>query len=417
MRFLAHPASLRTENIQRLLQVSVVACLCIAWAGCKKEQPVIVSKPAVVTVARPIEKEVIDYSEHTGRTSALESVDVRARVSGFIEKINFKDGSEVKAEDVLVEIDPRPFKAAVDQAKAELEKAKAVLEKADVEWERLDKLYQKKTASVIEWSTAKAAKHAGEAMVAAAEASLQTEQLNLDWTKVTAPIGGRIGRRLVDVGNLITGGTAMATSLATILQLQPIYVYFDVDERTVLTMQKLVREGKIPSARSGAVPVELGTATDEGFPYKGVVDFIDNKVDPNTGTLRVRATFPNDPYILSDGLFVRCRFPMGPPHQALLVSERALGQDQGQYFALVVTAENKVDYRPLKVGTLHNGLRVIESGLKPAEWVIVNGLQRVRPGATVEPQRVEMASQVAASAASAAQAGSTPATASAPAGH
>jgi len=417
MRFFAHHASRRTENIQRLLQTTAVACLCAAWGGCEKKQPAIVSKPAIVTVARPIEKEVIDYAEYTGRTSAMETVEVRARVGGFIEKINFKDGSVVAAGDVLVEIDARPFKAAVDQAQAELEKSKAVLEKADVEWERLDKLYQKKTASVIEWSTAKAAKHAAEAMIAAAQANLETQKLNLDWTKVTAPISGRIGRRLVDTGNLITGGTSLATPLATILQLQPIYVYFDVDERTVLTLQTMAREGKLKAIRDGGrVPVELGTATDQGYPYNGEVDFIDNKVDPNTGTLRVRAMFPNDPYILSDGLFVRCRFPIGPPHRALLVSERALGQDQGQYFALVVASENKVDYRPLKIGTLHNGLRVIESGLKPDEWVIVNGLQRVRPGATVEPQRVEMASQVAASAASAAPADSTPTTASAPAG-
>lgn len=402
-----------TASHLRLRRIAIAAgACCVAWGGCEEKKPVIESKPAIVTVAQPIDKEVIDYSEYTGRTSAVESVEVRARVGGFIEKINFKDGSEVAAGDVLIEIDPRPYKAAVDEAQAELEKAKAALEKADIEWERLDKLYQKKTASVIEWSTAKAAKHAAEALVAGAEANLTTQQLNLDWTKVTAPIGGRIGRRLVDAGNLITGGTALATPLASILQLQPIYVYFDVDERTVLTLQKLVREGKIKAMReAGRVPVELGTATDQGFPYKGEVDFIDNKVDPNTGTLRVRASFPNDPYVLSDGLFVRCRFPMGPPHKAMLVSERALGQDQGQYFALVVDPKNVVERRALVVGTLHEGLRVIESGVRPDDWVIVNGLQRVKPGATVDPQRVDMASQVAGSTA----AGPTPSTASAPA--
>lgn len=363
--------------------------------GCEKEQPVVVIKPAVVTVARPIEKEVTDCSEHTGRTSAVETVEVRARVGGFIDKINFKEGAEVAAGDVLLEIDPRPFKAAVDQAAAELDKAKAALEKANVEWDRLDRLHQKGTASLIEWATAKAAKSAAEALVASAEANLETQQLNLDWTKVTAPIGGRIGRRLVDAGNLITGGTALATPLATILKLQPVYVYFDVDERTVLTFQKMVREGRVNAARSGETPVELGTATDEGFPHRGAVDFVDNRVDPNTGTLRVRAVFTNDPLILSAGLFVRVRFPFGPPHQVLLVAERALGQDQGQDYALVVDAQNKVEYRPVKTGTLHGGLRVIERGLKPDEWVIVIGLQRVRPGATVQPQQVAMTTIVA----------------------
>lgn len=365
--------------------------------GCKPEKPPLAAiKPPVVTIAQPIVKSVVEYAEYTGQTAAVDSVEVRARVGGYLDAVNFKDGALVTKDEVLFEIDPRPFKAAVDQAKAELAKADAVLEKANIDWERIDKLYKAHNASNIEWSTNKAARDAALAIVEAGKANLETQNLNLGWTKVTAPIAGRAGRHLVDAGNLITGGTSLATVLTSIVTVDPMYAYFDIDERTVLDIQRRVREKKFQPAREGkdAVPLELGLANEIGFPHKGYVDFINNRVNAGTGTLQVRGEFPNADNALTDGLFVRVRFVLGKPENAILVLERAIGQDQGNAYVSVVDAEKKVQRRPIVRGSQQGPFRVVESGLKSDDWVIVSGAQRVRPGVVVDPQKVEMLSLV-----------------------
>lgn len=376
--------------------ITVLPSLLVLTSGCKPAKPALAPvKPPVVTIAQPVVKPVAEYAEYTGKTSAVQTVEVRARVGGYLNSVDFSDGALVKEGDVLFQIDPRPFQAAVDQAKAELAKANAVLDKAKVDWERIDKLYKANNASIIEWSTNKAARDAAIAAVDAAKANLESQELNLGWTKVTAPISGRAGRRLVDVGNLITGGTSMATPLTTIVSIDPMYAYFDIDERTVLEIQRRIRELKMAPARGQrAVPLELALANEVGFPHQGFVDFVNNRVDPATGTLQVRGEFPNADNFLTDGLFVRVRFVMTKHEDAVLVLERAIMQDQSTHLVYVVDAQQKVEARPVVRGPQEGPFRVIEEGLKRDDWVIVNGAQRVRPGVVVDPQRVEMLSLV-----------------------
>ena len=251
-----------------------------------------------------------------------------------------------------------------------------------------------KAIAQSDYDLAKAIATRRPAAVKVAEAALNTAELNLDFTKVTAPISGRISRYLVTVGNLVqSGDQANVTLLTTIVSVDPMYAYFDVDERTVLRVRQLIREGKAKSAREAAMPVMLGLANEDGFPHRGTIDFVDNQVNPKTGTLRVRGMFPNKDEALLPGFFARVRVPVGAPHQALLVTDRAIDNDQGQKILYVVNDKNEVVSRPIRVGLLHDGLRAIEDGLKPGERVIVNGLQTVRPGITVEPKLVDMPRQ------------------------
>jgi RND family efflux transporter MFP subunit len=223
-----------------------------------------------------------------------------------------------------------------------------------------------------------------------ARATLESNQLNLDFTKVTSPIDGRTSRYLVTIGNLIVQDN---TLLTTVVSVNPIYAYVDVDEHTVLHVRQLIREGKAQSAREGAIPVSLGLADEQGFPHQGTINFVDNQVNVKTGTLRIRGVFDNKDEALSPGFFVRVRVPIGLPHKAILVSDRAIDTDQGQKIVYVVNDKNEVVYRPVKLGAMHDGLRVVEEGLKTDERVIVNGLQRVRPGMTVDPKPVDMPDQ------------------------
>jgi len=352
----------------------------------------------VVSIAQPIVAETADYVDFTGRTEALENVDIRPRVGGYLEKVLFTPGQDIQKGAPLFEIDRRPYKAALEQAEAQLRVAEVKARQALIEYNRIVDLFEKDSATELERDRQTALRDAADADVLGAKANLETARLNYEWSVVTAPISGRISRNYVDPGNLVQGGTTTATLLTNIVSTDPIFAYFDVDERTVLICQQGIREGKLKSARSGENdwPVYLGLANEEGFPHLGRIDFAENKIDPQTGTLRVRGVFPNPapdptkPPVLAPGFFVRIRLPLSEPVSALQVSERALGQDQGQRFALVVNDKNIVEYRRLGVGRLDNGLRVITDGLKPDDWIIVNGLQRVRPGVTVAPQRVEM---------------------------
>jgi RND family efflux transporter MFP subunit len=342
-------------------------------------------------VSHPVERDVTEHADYTARTAAVDSVEVRAHVWGYLEKVNFKEGALVKKGDVLFELDQRPYVAALNQAKAKVRQDEAQLTYDEAEYQRNLRLVGTGAASQSDLDKTSAARGVDIANIAADKAVVATRQLDLDYTKVIAPVSGRVSRYVVTVGNLIqSGDQGGGTLLTTIVSVDPIYAYFDVDEYTVLRVRQMIREGKAKSAREVEWPVSLGLANEAGHPHQGTINFVDNQVNPKTGTLRLRGVFPNKDETLSPGYFARVRVPIGPPHKALLVSERALDTDQGQKVLYVVNDENVVVSRPVQLGVLQDGLREITDGLKSGERVIVNGLQQVRPGVTVEPKLVDM---------------------------
>jgi RND family efflux transporter MFP subunit len=372
----------------------LIAGIGLALGGCARS-PSEAPRPAAVpvTVSYPVRRAVTDFVDYTGRTAAVDSVEVRAHVWGYLKKVNFKEGELVKKGDVLFELDPRPYEALLNQAKAKVALDKAQLKYDAAEYQRYLTLIRTGAASRSDLDKTSSARLVDIANLAADKAVVAARRLDLEYTKVTAPVSGRVSRFLVTVGNLIqSGDQGGGTVLTTLVSVDPIYAYFDVDERTVQRVRQLIRAGKVKSAREVAWPVALGLATDRGFPHRGTINFVDNQVNPKTGTLRLRGVFPNKDEALSPGYFVRVRVPIGKPHRALLVSDRALDTDQGQKVLYVVDKDNKVVSRPVRLGALHDGLREITAGLKPTERVIVNGLQQVRPGSTVEPKLVKMPS-------------------------
>jgi RND family efflux transporter MFP subunit len=371
---------------------ALVLGFCLGLTGCARapsEAPT--AAPIPVTVSYPAERYITDYTDFTARIAAVDSVEVRAHVWGYLEKVNFKEGALVKKGDVLFELDPRPYQAMLNQANAKVAQDEAQLKFDEAEYQRNRRLVPTGAVSQSDLDKTSAARGVDLANVAADKAMVASRQLDLEYTKVTAPVGGRVSRYVVTVGNLIqSGDQGGGTLLTTIVSVDPIYAYYDVDERTVQRVRQLIREGSVKWGRNTEWPVSLGLATEEGFPHQGTVNFVDNQVNPKTGTLRARGVFPNKDEALSPGFFARVRVPIGPPRQALLVSDRAIDHDQGQKILYVVNGHNEVVSRPIQVGALHDGLRAIEDGLKPGERVIVNGLQLVRPGITVEPKLVDM---------------------------
>jgi RND family efflux transporter MFP subunit len=368
----------------------------LGLAGCSRgtAQPPAPPPPSV-TVSRPVERAVTDYADFTGRITAVDSVEVRSHVWGYLEKVKFKEGELVKKGDVLFEIDPRPYEATLKQAQAKVAQDEAQLTFDEAEYQRNLHLIAGRAVSQSDLDKSAAARGVDLANVAADNAIVAARQLDLDYTKVIAPIGGRVSRYLVTVGNLVQSGDQNGgTLLTTIVSVDPIYAYFDVDERTVTRVRQLISEGRAKSTRETDWPVTLGLATEQGFPRKGTINFMDNQINPKTGTMRFRAVFSNQDEALSPGFFARVRVPIGEAHQALLVSDRALDNDQGQKILYVVNDKNEIVSRPIRTGMLHDGLRVIEDGLKAGERVVVNGLQLVRPGMTVEPKLVDMPAAV-----------------------
>jgi RND family efflux transporter MFP subunit len=372
--------------------VALLAAVALGSTGCTPAPPSApTSTPLQVTVSYPVEREVTDYADYTGRTAAVESVEVRAHVWGYLEKVNFKEGALVKKGDILFELDARPYEALLNQAKAKVAQDEAQLTFDEAEYQRNLKLVGPGAVAKSDLDKAAAARGVDLANIAADKAAVAARQLDVDYTKVSAPVSGRVSRYVVTVGNLIQAGDqGGGTLLTTIVSVDPMYVYFDSDEYTVLRVRQLIREGKLPSARDEDRPIWLGLAQEDGFPHKGILNFVDNQVNPRTGTLRLRGTFPNKDEQLAPGYFARVRIPISPPHKAVLVNDRALDSDQGQKIVYVVDNDNKVSIRPIRTGALHEGLREITDGLKPRERVIVTGLQQVRPGATVEPTLVDM---------------------------
>jgi len=386
---------------------SLLAILTCMFLGCGGEPPPVASTPPPeVSVAPPLEREVIDFDEYTGRIAAVEEVEVRARVRGYLIKINFTEGAMVNQGDLLFEIDPRPFQTELDAAKGQVAQWEAKLARAEADVARYERLLPKGAASQKDLDAAIADRGEARAAIQSARAVVERAALDLEFTKVTAPISGRVGRANVTKGNLVNAGAGETTLLTTIVSLTPIYVYFDIDERALVQYQQAVQKQaggseRLSNVREAKIPVQLGLAGESGFPHEGVVDFANNQVNAQTGTIQVRAVLANTNRIFTPGLFARVRVPVGDKHQALLVPDRAIGTDQGQKYLLTVNDKNVVEYRPVKLGRLHDSLRVIQEGLKPGELIIVNGIQRARPGLTVTPQRVEAATVGATTAAAA----------------
>jgi RND family efflux transporter MFP subunit len=348
--------------------------------------------PPSVPVSYPVEREITEYADYTGRTAAVDSVEVRSHVWGYLEKVNFKEGDPVMKDDVLFKLDARPYVAALDQAKAKVAQDQAQLKFDEAEYQRAFKLVSSGAVTKSDLDKTAAARDVDIANIKAAEAAVAARELDVEYTNVRAPVSGRAGRYVVTVGNLIqSGDQGGGTLLTTIVSVDPMYVYFDADEYTVLRVRKLIREGKAKSARDVPdLPAWLGLANEEGHPHKGVLNFVDNQVNPKTGTLRLRGVFPNKDDALAPGYFARVRINIGFPHPALLINDRAIDTDQGQKIVYVVGEDNKVSTRPVRVGKIYAGLREITHGLKAGDRVIVNGLQQVRPGLVVEPKLADM---------------------------
>ncbi|QDU62434.1 Multidrug resistance protein MdtE precursor [Planctomycetes bacterium Pan216] len=364
--------------------------------GCDSTPTTVEAPPPVVTISKPIERRVVDHDVYTGRTEAVDQVDIRARVSGWLDKVAFKAGDEVKKGQLLFQIDPRPYKATLEAAEAEVERWSAKLALADIEFKRYEKLLEKRAASKEDYDVSLVAKTEADAALRAAKAEVSQAKLDLEFTGVTAPVAGIISREYVTQGNLINAAGKESTLLTTIVSVDPMYAYFDVDERSLLAYLRMMEEDGARERRGedDNYPVFLALADEENFPHRGYIDFIDNRVNPSTGTIRVRGVFPNKNGFLKPGLFVRIQLPVGRPHESLLVPERALGSQQGQRYVYVVDDKNEVVFRPVQIGQHVGTLRVIEKGLKAGEWVIVNGLLRVRPGVKVDAKKEEITEEV-----------------------
>lgn len=364
-----------------LRPIMIAVAVLLASCGKNQYQP---PPPPEVTVAQPIEQEVTTYSEFTGHTAALEAVDIRARVQGFLESYNFTPGTDVKKGDLLFVIEPTLYEAQAQQAAADLESAEARATAAEAQLGITQAIYERQAGSKTDLVQKTQARDEARAAVAQAKARLAEAKLNLSYTHIYAPIAGRIDRNLVDPGNLV--GAGEATLLASIVRHDPIYAYFDASERELLRYREMQRRGETAASEGERNKAYLGLAVEDGFPHVGEVDYSDNRVDPTTGTIEIRAIFPNADRVLLPGLFARVRLPLSR-EKALLVPDVAIGTDQGGRYLLVVDDKNVVDYRQAKLGALVGEMRVVYDGVKPGEWVVVNGTQHARPGATVKPVR------------------------------
>lgn len=357
-------------------------------AACRKGDPsaeAAAPPPAPVTVTQPVSKEVVEWDEYQGWVEAVDTVAIRARVGGYLDSIHFKDGAEVKKGDLLFVIDPRPYQAEADRAEADLLQAQTRFELASNDVARAQRLLKARAISEEEADARSNAERTAAAAIQAARAAAEIARLNLEYTHITAPISGRIGRKMFTEGNLINGVLGESSMLATIVSLDPIYCRFDADERAILKYQELSRRDRGENLRGGKWPCEIELANETGFPHKGVLDFVDNQVDPATGTLRVRGVFSNPDRILQPGFFARVRVPGSAAYPALLIPDQAVGSDQDQKFVFVVDGQNVVQYTPVKLGPMVDGLRVVREGLHAGDSVVINGLMTIRPGIKVAP--------------------------------
>jgi len=365
---------------------TVLAALLLALVAtaCSKPKPVMMTPE--VTVAPAVDREVTDWDEFTGHFEAVQSVEVRPRVSGFIEHVSFPEGAIVQRGDVLLTIDPRPYEADAAHAAAVLEQATTHQQLAQQELERAKRLVETQAISREELDSRTSGLAESEAAVRAAKAALDNAQLNLEWTTVRAPISGRVGRAEITAGNLVQSGPPSPPLLTTIMSLDPIYVYFDTDEAAYLKYVAPTRARGEAAART----VQVGLADETGFPHEATLDFVDNRLDRAAGTIRVRAVLRNPNRLFAPGLFARVRLAGGERHRATVVQDQAIGTDQDRKFVLVLKADSTVEYRPITLGRVVDGLREVEAGLKPGETIVINGLLRVRPGMKVSAKSATM---------------------------
>lgn len=377
--------------------IGPLGCLLLAAAGgCQPNRAAVARQETpAVPVAHPVAREVTDYVDFTGRTEAVHSVDIRPRVTGYLVEMPFQEGAEVKKGDLLFVVDPRPYKAQLDQAQGQVDLYKASLKLAKVTLARDRAINALSPGSISQqqFDQEQAVVDEAEARVTANEKSMEIYYLQHDFTRVTSPIDGQISRYYLTLGNLVNQDT---TLLTTIVSQDPMYAYFEMDEPTLLRIRRAINEGKIQLPREGTMSVQMGLQGEDGFPHRGTINFINNQVNPTTGSILVRGLFPNPRpkgglRLLSPGMFVRIRLPIGLPRAALLVIDRAIGSDQGMKYVYVVDAEEKVQYRRVTTGALQDdGLRVIEHGIEPGDWIVVGGLQQVRPRTQAKADRVTM---------------------------
>ncbi len=373
-----------------MLRCSLLALLLLASCG-PPQSPPPPHLPVAVTVARPQTQTVTEWDEFSGRLEAKESVEIRARVSGYLEQLHFTEGKEVHAGDLLCSIDARPYQAELAKATADAERAVSRAQLTTSEWERAKDLLAARAVSQQDFEAKSAAQAEAAAAVRSAAAAVDSAKLNLEFTEIRSPITGKIGRALVTKGNLISGGsnTSNSTMLASVVSVEPIYCYIDIDEQAALRYRKLRQEGKRVSALDTAIPCEMGLTDETGWPHVGELDFVDNKLDPNTGTIRCRGVFKNEGRPLSPGFFARVRIPGSTPYPALLLPDSAINTDLTQKYVFVVDPAHRATVRPVGLGGLSNGLRVILTGVQADDQIIINGQARIRAGDLVNPQEAQ----------------------------
>ena len=346
--------------------------------------------PPEVTIAAVVEREITDWDEFTGRMEAVESVEVRPRVSGYIQDVAFEEGKAVRKGEVLFVIDPRPYQAELARAVAELEAARSRAELARSDFERARILVAREALSREEFDLRASAVKESQASIRAMEAQVADARLDVEWTRVRSPIDGRVSRAEVTAGNLVHDGAPEPTLLTTVVSIDPIYVYFDGDENTYLKYGRLAPSGLRASSQEAPNPIFLGLANEEGFPHEGYVDFVDNQLDPSTGTIRARGVFANEDRLFTPGLFARLMLMGNGRYKAALIRDAAIGTDQDRKFVLVFKPDSTVEYRRIEPARAVEGLRIVRSGLRGGEKIVVNGLQRVRPGTKVIPKEEPM---------------------------
>jgi len=374
----------------RIRSCSSILLLLTAFiiAGCNQQPPSQAMPPPVVTVGKPVVKEIVEWDYYTAQTQAVDNVSIRPRVSGYIDNITFRAGSVVDQGELLFVIDPRPYQAALDQAQGQLRQAQAQQKLNDANLTRAEDLFQRHVIAKQDYDNSVAQKNTSDAQVIAAQAAVESAQLNLGFTQITAPIRGQISRELVTLGNLVTSDQ---TELTTLVSIDPIYAYFNVDERAVMRYREARRTENATDVEQAKIPVDLQLEGETGFPHTGVIDFVNNTFDPSTGTLQVRGLFPNPTGFIIAGSFGTVRIAGTPKHEAVLVADRSIGTDQDQRYLIIVQPDGTAKYQRVIPGPLVDGLRVIREGLKGDESVVIEGVSKIRPNSKVMPQQADMA--------------------------
>jgi RND family efflux transporter MFP subunit len=367
-----------------------IPALLLVLAACGQAPQQGPPPPPEVSVAPVVAREITEWDEYTGRLEAKDTVEIRPQVSGVLQRVAFVEGKEVHKGDLLFQIDARPFQAELDRAIADAERSRTAAELAAAELARADQLIATNVISREAYEQRAAASRSAAAAVRGTDAAVEAARLNLAYTRITSPIDGRIGRAEVTPGNLVNGEGGSATLLATVVSMHPMYAYFEAAEQDYLKYMDLARSGARPLSRDVKNPVFMAVGNETEFTHEGYMDFVDNRVRPGTGTLQGRAVFPNPDRHLTPGMFVRVRLIGSGRYPGLLINDRAIATDQDRRYVLVVGEGDKLEYRAITTGPVVDGLRVVREGLKDGERIVVNGLQRVRPGMQITPKLVPM---------------------------